>query len=142
MKAEKKDAELQNIIAEQKIRTQALLGELLADAQRKGELRVQGASYSQAVYEEKPKTLDEIGITAKQSSTWQQIASIPKDELDEFIAEKKQAVNNAFAELFQDSGLKPLRSSQDSNQGFEQRSAKPFTAVRICSVPHPVQTQV
>jgi len=37
-KAEKKDAELQNLIAEQKIRTQRILGQLIKDGQDAGEM--------------------------------------------------------------------------------------------------------
>lgn len=39
VKAEKKDAELQNIVAEQKLRTQRVLGKLIADGQKNGEIR-------------------------------------------------------------------------------------------------------
>ena len=40
-KAERKDAELQNIIAEQKIRTQRVLGRLIREGQERGELASQ-----------------------------------------------------------------------------------------------------
>jgi hypothetical protein len=40
--AEKKDAELQNIIAEQKLGTQRILGELITDGQRKEIIAIKG----------------------------------------------------------------------------------------------------
>lgn len=45
------------------------------------------------------ETLADFGLNKKQSSTFQQIASIPEETFEEFIAEKKEAVNNAVAEL-------------------------------------------
>jgi hypothetical protein len=100
VKAEKKDAELQNIIAEQKLRTQRILGELIEENQRKGLLASKGESnYNSLIPEGNKRTLTEIGLTAKQSSTFQQIATIPEEVFEEFIAEKKEAVNNAVAEL-------------------------------------------
>lgn len=92
VKAEKKDAELQNIIAEQKLRTQRILGKLIKDGQGRGEIADKGKCTT-------GEHLDEIGITRKQSSTFQQIASIPEKAFNEFIREKKEAVNEAVAEL-------------------------------------------
>jgi hypothetical protein len=97
VKAEKKDAELQNIIAEQKLRTQRILGELIADGQRKGQIKTQ-ADNQYACSDEK-QALSEIGISRKQSSNFQAIASIPENDFEEFIQEKKEAVNNAVKEL-------------------------------------------
>jgi hypothetical protein len=102
-KAEKKDAELQNIIAEQKIRTQRILGQLIKVGQEAGEIAEKGDRNDHFKYntEEdlKPKTLSDIGITAKQSSTFQTIASIPDDLFETAIIEKKQAVEQAVNEL-------------------------------------------
>lgn len=85
VKAEKKDAELQNIIAEQKLRTQRILGELIEDGQRKGTIATPGGNTGKNQYKEfaniperNNATLSEIGISAKQSSTFQAIASIPE----------------------------------------------------------------
>lgn len=94
VKAEKKDAELQNIVAEQKIRTQRILGQLLREGQSTGEIKTQATAKSTTARE-----VDSLGLSHKQSSTFQQIASIPDETFEEFIEEKKQAVNNAVAEL-------------------------------------------
>jgi len=40
----------------------------------------------------KPKTLSELGITPKQSSTFQSIANIPEIQFEQVIAENKPAV--------------------------------------------------
>lgn len=95
-KAEKKDAELQNIIAEQKIRTQRILGGLIKDGQQKGEIATpQTANISgnnqyggliTSIDKTKPKKLSEIGITANESSTFQKIAELPEELFEKEIA--------------------------------------------------------
>lgn len=96
VKAEKKDAELQNIIAEQKLRTQRILGTLL-----KTEVKPGGNGNNQYgnVTDRDNSKLTIMGLNRTQSSTFQQIADIPEDDFEEFISEKKDAVNNAVAEL-------------------------------------------
>ena len=82
-KAEKKDSELQNLIAEQKIRTQRILGQLIKDGQDAGEIAKQGdygtlkqnTVNDKEAFTDKPRTLSEIGLTAKESSTFKQIAA-------------------------------------------------------------------
>lgn len=103
VKAEKKDAELQNIIAEQKLRTQRILGELIEEGQRKGIIATQavnGGGFQSGLSEGKTRTnIDDLGLSHKQSSAFKAIASIPEETFEEFIEEKKAAVNNAVAEL-------------------------------------------
>lgn len=102
-KAEKKDAELQNMIAEQKIRTQRILGRLIQEGQKKGELATQQTarlvSSTPRELDNKTKTLSDIGLTKKQSSIYQKIADIPEDKFESHIAEKKQNIENAVNEL-------------------------------------------
>lgn len=114
VKAEKKDAELQNIVAEQKLRTQRILGTLLKDS----EIKKGGNGNNQ--YANVPKgnnsTLSDYGLNRKQSSTFQQIASIPEETFENFIQEKKEAVNNAVAELTT-TGAVRLAKSLKEKQG-------------------------
>lgn len=86
-KAEKKDAELQNMIAEQKIRTQRILGQLLKE---NGEMRGgnNGNQYTQ-VAKSNSTTLANFGITKDQSSTFQKIASLPDEVFEAEIATAK-----------------------------------------------------
>jgi ParB family chromosome partitioning protein len=109
-KAEKKDAELQNMIAEQKIRTQRILGNLIREGQERGEIASQGNmtgnnQYSNGnipmgnISSDKPRTLADVGLTAKQSHIFQKVADIPEDTFEAFIAEKKAVVDNAVSEL-------------------------------------------
>jgi len=87
-RAEKKDAELQNMIAEQKIRTQRILGNLIKEGQQRGEIATSGNPNFTIVPDgNNKKTLSDIGITRKESSTFQQIAAIPEDTFEGFIAE-------------------------------------------------------
>lgn len=103
VKAEKKDAELQNIIAEQKLRTQRILGQLIAEGQDNGEIRSQNEGTRVTTTRE----VTQLGISHKQSSTFQQIAEIPEPDFEEFIQEKKEAVNNAVAELTTSGAIRP-----------------------------------
>jgi len=104
-RAEKKDAELQNMIAEQKIRTQRILGQLIKEGQERGEIAKQdtggtGSNQYGSVPERNTcKTLSDIGISRKESSTFQHIASIPDEVFETAIEEKKDAVNKAVSEL-------------------------------------------
>lgn len=86
-KAEKKDAELQNMIAEQKIRTQRILGQLLKE---NGEMRGgnNGNQYTQ-VAKSNDTTLATFGITKDQSSTFQKIAALPEEIFEAEIATAK-----------------------------------------------------
>jgi len=84
-KAEKKDAELQNMIAEQKIRTQRILGQLLKES----ELDKGG----RPSIENRSKTttgLSDFGITKDQSSAFQKIAALPEDVFEREIASAKE----------------------------------------------------
>lgn len=89
-KAEKKDAELQNIIAEQKIRTQRILGRLIREGQDKGEIASQSEHgkgiQASVTNKDTRKTLTDIGITRNESSTFQKIADLPEDLFEKEIA--------------------------------------------------------
>ncbi len=80
-KAEKKDAELQNMIAEQKIRTQRILGRLIQDGQRRGEIAKQdtggtGSNQYGSVPERNTcKTLYKAKAKERQISTLKQNAT-------------------------------------------------------------------
>lgn len=110
-RAEKKDAELQNLIAEQKLRTQRILGKLIKEGQEAGEIKTQATAKSSTA-----KELDIIGLNKKQSSAFQQIASIPDETFEEFIAEKKQAVNDAVAELTTSGAVRLAKSLKEKEE--------------------------
>jgi hypothetical protein len=122
VKAEKKDAELQNIVAEQKIRTQRILGELIKEGQRKGLVASKETFHGNRFVEcedAEHSTLDKIGITRKQSSTFQQIASIPEETFEEFIQEKKQKVNDAVSELTTTGAVRLAKSLKNMDNDFD-----------------------
>jgi len=86
-KAEKKDAELQNMIAEQKIRTQRILGQLLKESEvskNVGNRFVDGNQLAPST------TLASFGIDKKQSSTFQKIAALPEEVFEREIAVAKE----------------------------------------------------
>jgi len=87
-KAEKKDAELQNIIAEQKLRTQRILGGLIINGQNTGEIKTQATAKSTTAI-----GVDNFGINHNQSSAFQKIASLPQEIFEEEIATAKEETN-------------------------------------------------
>lgn len=116
---EKKDAELSNIVAEQKLRTQRILGELIKSGQSNGELKSPTDGINQHGGNEGhalPKTLSEIGLTPHKSSAFQQIAEIPEETFEQFIEEKKAAVNNAVAELTTTGAVRLAKSLKEKRE--------------------------
>ena len=114
-KAEKKDAELQNMIAEQKIRTQRILGQLLKES----EVSKNVSNQYLLGQTSQPSTLQSFGITKDQSSAFQKIAAIPEQKFEEFIQEKKTAVNDAVAELTTAGILRMAKGAHVSNNSGE-----------------------
>jgi hypothetical protein len=84
-KAEKKDAELQNMIAEQKIRTQRILGQLL-----KENIQHQGGRPKEEKQSNSTTVLSDFGISKDQSSAFQKIAALPEDVFEREIASAKE----------------------------------------------------
>lgn len=115
-KAEKKDAELQNMIAEQKLRTQRVLGNLLRDAEKQNGSRGVGKKVESM---DTTPLLKDYGITKDQSSIFQQIAKIPEQKFEAFIQEKKQDVENAVAELTTAGALRLAKGAHVSNNSGE-----------------------
>lgn len=101
VKAERRDSELQNIVAEQKIRTQRILGRLIREGQKRNEIAKKGESGKILITDEEKekKKLSDLGISANQSSTFQKISSIPEETFEEAIAKNKKAVEDATFEL-------------------------------------------
>lgn len=131
VKAEKMDAELQNIVAEQKLRTQRVLGELLKDTGVK-ESRCNNLKQNTEVkVVDFGKNLSDIGLTKYQSSNFQKIASIPENEFERFIADKKENVNKAVSELTTAGALK---LAGQLNPNMEER---PIMDRQIAVYPHP-----
>jgi hypothetical protein len=86
-KAEKKDAELQNMIAEQKIRTQRILGQLLKESEVKNHGKNQ---YNAESNDTTRQSLSAFGISKDQSSTFQKIAALPEEVFEREIAVAKE----------------------------------------------------
>jgi hypothetical protein len=94
-KAEKKDAILQNLIAEQKLRTQRILGNLIKQGQQAGEVASQKSNrrydiINEGNYIQKPKTLADLGLTPHQSMNFQTISNMPEDKFEEELAKAKE----------------------------------------------------
>jgi len=123
VKAEKKDAKLQNMVAEQKLRTQRILGQLIQEGQEKGEIAKQGESYGNSSCDqkehEKPKTLDQLGISRKESSTFQTIANIPEEIFEAAIDEKNKETGKAESELTTTSMMKVANETKKQQRADE-----------------------
>lgn len=112
-RAEKQDAEMMTLIAEQKLRTQRILGQLIKQGQEAGEL-LKGRSTKDS----NASRLSEIGITYDQSRTYQTIASIPEPAFNEFIEQKKAEVQEKAAELTT-AGMLRFKKELDAEKRFE-----------------------
>lgn len=114
-KAEKQDAEMMTLIAEQKLRTQRILGNLIKQGQEAGEIISRNdniASYNNKV------SLKKLGIEARQSKTYQDIASIPEPAFNEFIEQKKAEVQEKAAELTT-AGMIRFKKELDKEKRFD-----------------------
>jgi DNA modification methylase len=116
-KAEKIDAELQNIIAEQKLNTQRKLGDLLKES------NISKINQYSAGYQEKP-TLSDFGLNKKQSHEFQKIASLPKEIFEKEI-ETAKAETNKRIELTTTRMLKVAKQYElDKKRDIESEKVK------------------
>lgn len=91
--AEKKDDKLLNIIAEQKIRTQRILGILIKQGQEKGEIASKGENkYNNLIKEGEKKTLPELGITPRLSSQFKIIANMSEEAFESLLKNAQERV--------------------------------------------------
>ena len=113
-KAEKQDAEMMTMIAEQKLRTQRILGQLIKDGQDAGEIK----SATNTNRHSNATPLKALGIKQKQSKTYQDIASIPEPAFNEFIETKKAEVQEKAAELTT-AGMIRFKKELDKEKRFD-----------------------
>jgi len=111
-RAEKQDAQMMTMIAEQKLRTQRILGQLIKQGQEAGEIKKKGETHSNS------KSLSEIGIRIQDSKIYQDIASIPEPAFNEFIETKKAEVEQKAAELTT-AGMLRFKKELDAAKRFE-----------------------
>lgn len=112
-KAEKKDAELQNIIAEQKLRTQRILGRLLKENTNSLKARSQASTQ-----------LSDFNITKNESSAFQKIASLPEETFEKEIKTAKAETNKRI-ELTTSRMLKVAKQYElDKKRDIESEKVK------------------
>lgn len=123
---EKKDAELSNLVAEQKLRTQRILGELIKTGQENGEIATpsdHGKGIQASVQgNDTRKTLGEIGLSRNKSAAFQQIADIPEETFENFIEEKKAKVNEAVKELTTAGAVRLSKSLKEKQEDLDTLS--------------------
>ena len=79
--------EMQNQIAEIKLRAERRAGELLGEMESAQGKRTDLVTSCHQV--DSPPTLSDLGISRKQSSRWQQEASVPEEAFEGFVAQTK-----------------------------------------------------
>lgn len=124
-KAEKQDAQMQALIAEQKLRTQRILGQLIKQGLENNEI----VSKTDNRHSTNGKRrLVEFGVNPDQSKTYQDIASIPEPAFNEFIETKKAEVNEKAAELTT-AGMLRFKKEIDSKSRFD--TEEPWSELEI-----------
>lgn len=86
-------APMQNKCAEIKIRAERRAGGLLKDGQEKGEINSHGGDRKSKLHDEtlidnKPISLDEAGLSRKESHRFQTLANMPEEIFEKHIQEK------------------------------------------------------
>lgn len=114
----KQSLETQNIIAEYRLRLERKKGTWLSSNElHKGAAQ---AGWKNEVPESNHvHKLSDLNITKKESYIAQQIASIPEETFEEFIQEKKEAVNNAVAELTTTGAVRLAKSLQEKKEDLK-----------------------
>ena len=130
-----KDSELIQYATEIKVRAERRCGELLQIAAANGERHHRG----RAVAEEKPTTLQHLGITANQSSRWQSLASMTPEHFETAVETAKATageVTTAFmlreAAKHKPAG-KPKTGKQAEAIRQELREAKSRGVSMLCT---------
>lgn len=114
-KAEKQDAEMMTMIAEQKLRTQRIIGQLIKQGEKDGEIITKHDNRHSR--KDKLSYLD-VGIQPKNAQRWKQIASIPEPAFNEFIETKKAEVQEKAAELTT-AGMIRFKKELDKEKRFD-----------------------
>jgi DNA methylase len=83
--------EIQNVVAEIKLRAERRAGEILAEMERQGRGGDRGNQHLAKSHDGTLPTLAEIGISRKQSSRWQQIAAIPETVFEGYFTESRES---------------------------------------------------
>ncbi len=81
-----KDTQLVEWATEIKVRAERKAGEMLAAMKQTGER----ASRGRQPQDSKPSTLEDLGVTEKQSHRWQKLAAVPENQFEEAIAAAKE----------------------------------------------------
>lgn len=79
------DTQLVEWATEIKVRAERRAGQMLADMGANGARAGRGRPA-----EDKPSTLEDLGVTEKQSHRWQKLASVPDDKFEEAVAAAKE----------------------------------------------------
>ena len=124
-KAEKQDVEMMTLIAEQKLRTQRILGQLIKQGRESGEIRKKGQSNPSC----DSKSYDDLGVNNKSAERWQQIASIPEPAFNEFIETKKAEVQEKAAELTT-AGMLKLKKQLDLEQKKQEKERQVKASIK------------
>lgn len=125
-KAKKLDSELMVIIHEQTLRTERALGKLIKEGQAAGEIASQESGFNQYGHTEQghPKTLDEIGLTRKQSANFKKLDAISDEDFEEVISEKKSNIHESLKGLSTTGIIKAVEEKKKSKTEINENKAE------------------
>ena len=131
-KAVKEDNEIVKIVAEQKIRSMRLAGQILKDTELnegvRGQLkgRDSSGSHKELPPEDEKPTLSELGISKNESSTYQKIATIPEDKFEDEmnIAKNEDSTKDITVSRFKNFQNKMKRTTQIKSEKQLKKYAK------------------
>lgn len=119
-KAEKQDAEMMTLIAEQKLRTQRILGQLIKQGQDAGEIATSADNRHSTGSKKRPV---DFQMTKDQFKQCKDIASIPEPAFNEFIEQKKAEVQEKASELTT-AGMLRFKKELDKKEQRSEMEAK------------------
>ena len=117
-KATKEDNDIVKIVCEQKIRSMRLAGKMLTETQLHSLLNLKQFTESNEQQLSESISLEVLGITKNESSTFQKLASIPDDVFEEEMQKAKEGDStkditvSRFKRISQDNALSQKLSNE------------------------------
>lgn len=115
VKQQGESLEMQNDVAEIKLRAERRAGELLVEMKTNGERHSPGGDTT-SLMASRRKTLSDIGVSVNQSSNWQRIAAMPEETFERTIAETK-----ANGDELTSAGMLRVAKEQQREQRRQER---------------------
>ena len=99
LRQQKESRELQNYVAEIKLRAERRAGELLAEMEKNPGGQAEHESYPFHDGRGRPSTLADLGLSFQQSHRWQLEASVPEEDFERYLAQVKSAPDSELTSV-------------------------------------------